>query len=49
MTWKLKTEFEGKVLHSIDLLTDTQIKKIEEDTIDLETGKNFFNDYFEKI
>tara|TARA_R110001592_G_scaffold244712_1_gene506092 strand:- start:488 stop:625 length:138 start_codon:yes stop_codon:yes gene_type:complete len=45
----LKTKFEGKVIHSIDLLTDKQIKQIEEDTTDIETGLNFFNNYFEKI
>ena len=49
MKWKLKTKFEGKVIHSMDLLTDKQIKKIEEDTSDIETGNNIFNKYFEKI
>lgn len=49
MSWKLKTKFEGKVIHSMDLLTDKQIKQIEEDTADNETGLNFFDKYFEKI
>jgi hypothetical protein len=47
--WKLKTKFEGKVLHSMDLLNDQMIKKIEEDTTDIKTGLNFFDKYFEKI
>tara|TARA_R110000751_G_scaffold171581_1_gene278052 strand:+ start:74 stop:220 length:147 start_codon:yes stop_codon:yes gene_type:complete len=47
--WKLKTKYEGNVLHSMDLLSDKQIKKIEEDTTDIETGNNFFDKYFEKV
>tara|TARA_R110002050_G_C8491442_1_gene474699 strand:+ start:176 stop:322 length:147 start_codon:yes stop_codon:yes gene_type:complete len=47
--WKLKTKYEGKVLHSMDLLSDKLIKQIEEDTTDIETGNNFFNKYFEKV
>tara|TARA_R110002020_G_scaffold30994_6_gene97232 strand:- start:53 stop:199 length:147 start_codon:yes stop_codon:yes gene_type:complete len=47
--WKLKTKYEGNVLHSLDLLSDKLLKQIEEDTTDIETGENFFNKYFEKI
>ena len=47
--WILKTKFEGKVLHSMNLLSDKLIKQIEEDTTDIETGLNFFDKYFEKV
>ena len=47
--WKLKTKYEGKVLHSMDLLSDKLLKQIEEETTDIETGKNFFDKYFDKI
>ncbi len=49
MNWKLKTKYEGKVIHSFDLLSDELIKQIEKDTTDSKTGFNFFNKYFNKI
>lgn len=49
MTWKLKHKYEGKVIHSFDLLSDKLIKQIEKDTTNSKTGFSFFNKYFEKV